>query len=77
MTFGVKTKNASYIVDRERNRWMRISSATPRPDDGEWVEGGFTVGEVGQSCFAHFKNHPDGALGRRTSRVVSIDSDVV
>ena len=72
MSYRVKTKNASYIVDPVENRWMRISATDPRFDDGEWVEGGFTRGEVGEACFAHFANHPDGATGRRTSTVLSI-----
>lgn len=74
MSILVKTTNASYSIDRENNRWLRISRTHPRMDDGEWVQGGFTLGEVGQSCFAHFVDHPDGALGRHTSRVVSVET---
>lgn len=75
MTYRVKTKNASYVVDTDGERWMRISARDPRADDGSWVEGGFTRGEIGEACFAHFANHPDGARGREKSPVISIEEE--
>jgi hypothetical protein len=73
MTIRVETTHASYVIDRELNRWMRISAAYPRPDDSSWISGGFTIGAVGDSCFAHFAERPDGSLGRYTSPVMSIE----
>jgi len=69
----VVTRNAVYRVDRDNNRWKRTASTHPRHDDYQWVDGGFTLGEIGERCFAHFDNHPDQATGRWTSSVVSIE----
>ena len=72
-TLIVHTKGAVYEVDREGNRWKRTEATTAKEHDGEWVSGGFTVGEPGQGCFAHFIDHPGGAIGRRTSRVLRVE----
>ena len=69
---AVETKNATYWVDRAKGQWMRTTDSHPKEFDGFWVEGGFTLGEVGESCFAHFADFRGGAPGRATSRVVSI-----
>lgn len=68
MTFRIKTNNASYVVDRDGFRWMRISATHPRPDDGEWVTGGFTLNGVGHSAITHL---PDGRA-RLTSPVIEV-----
>ena len=69
----VTTLNARYVVDRESNYWMRESDSNPKYNDGEWISGGFTLGEVGEGCFAHYDKDPRGALGRWTSRVVYVE----
>lgn len=69
----VITTGAKYLVDRTNTRWMRLPFEDIHPGDGEWIDGGFTLGEVGESCYAHFaRQRRDGALGRRTSRLVSV-----
>jgi hypothetical protein len=68
MSFRIKTKDSSYVVDRDGFRWMRISFTHPRRDDGEWVTGGFTLNGVGASAIAHL---PDGRA-RLTSAVVAV-----
>lgn len=68
----VRTKNAKYIVDRENNRWMRLSDFSMHEFDNEWVNGGFTLGGVGSRAYAHFERHPNEALGRWTSTVIEI-----
>lgn len=70
----VTTKGATYLVDHDNYRWMRTQATTPSSDDNKWVAGGFTLGEVGQGCFAHFADHPEGPAGRWTSRVVAVSS---
>lgn len=68
----VKTKHADYLVDRQNERWKRTSKEHPHDYDGEWVDGGFTVGFEGTPSFAHFANHPKGAAGRWTSSLISV-----
>jgi len=68
----VMTRNAIYVVDRANTKWKRTSSLDPRHDDEHWIDGEFTVGDVGSPSFAHYSAHPEGALGRHTSSVVSV-----
>lgn len=70
--FRVITKKSTYLVDRDNNRWMRLSDFDLHRMDGEWVKGGFTLGGVEGHCFAHFEDDPLGATGRWTSSVVEI-----
>lgn len=68
----VKTRNATYVVDRENKRWMRLSDFDMHEFDSEWVSGAFTIGGIGTASYAQFDNHPGGALGRWTSTVVDV-----
>lgn len=75
MSIRVDTKHAYYIVDREKGRWCRVSETYPRGDDGEWINGGFTLAEVGGRAFAHFSHKPNGGTGRWTSPITSITEE--
>lgn len=68
----VRTRNATYLIDRDNFRWMRLSDFDLHEFDNTWVKGGFTLGEIGSFGFAHFADHPEEISGRYTSTITDI-----